>query len=194
MDEITKSYLLATDELNLLVATSYSMNNVEDITTRIARITDDILSLLIGAYRLGIEHASQMLDFELTVDVERMEEAIYLLIDGRDFTDRAFDYLVNEDLLGLQAMVEAEFHRVYNTAILDGVKQYVDHGNFGAVKTWVTVGDEKVRDTHAYLEGVSVPVEDEFFTYDGDHAACPGAFRKASNNCGCRCHLSVLPI
>lgn len=34
--------------------------------------------------------------------------------------------------------------------------------------------DNLVRETHKYLEGQSVPLEEEFFTYDGDHAPYPG--------------------
>ena len=32
-----------------------------------------------------------------------------------------------------------------------------------------------------------VPLEEEFFTFDGDHAAYPGGFTKAENNVNCRC-------
>lgn len=58
-------------------------------------------------------------------------------------------------------------------------------------KTWVTMLDEKVRDTHQYLEGMTVPLDDEFYTYDGDHAQAPGGFTAAQNNCGCRCMLDI---
>lgn len=58
-------------------------------------------------------------------------------------------------------------------------------------KTWVTMLDEKVRDTHQYLEGMTIPLDDEFYTYDGDHAQAPGGFTAAQNNVNCRCQLDI---
>lgn len=187
MDEVINRYLLAMDELNLLTATSYHTADSESMVSRIVQVTDDVLSFLINAYRLGIENASIMLGYDLTVDTNDMEEAIYFMIDGKDFRDRIIDHLLNKDLTGLQSLVDSEFHRVYNAAVLDGAKQYTDLGNFGTTKTWKTIGDEKVRDTHVYLEGRTVDVEEPFYTYDGDYAMYPGGFKKAENNVNCRC-------
>ena len=63
----------------------------------------------------------------------------------------------------------------------------MNNGSFGVTKTWFTMRDEVVRDTHNYLESQSIPLEEEFFTYDGDHAPYPGQFTKAENNVNCRC-------
>jgi len=57
-------------------------------------------------------------------------------------------------------------------------------------KTWLTQLDDRVRDTHTYLESVTVPIDARFYTYDGDSAQAPGLFSKAENNVGCRCELS----
>ena len=66
-------------------------------------------------------------------------------------------------------------------------------GDFGVTKTWGTMLDESVRETHSYLESVSVPLEEEFFTFDGDHAPYPGLFQKAENNVNCRCFVILKP-
>ena len=191
MDEMTNKYLLAMDELNLLTATSYYSTDSNNIDAKIKQVTDDVLSFLIKAYRLGIENASAMLGHRLIVNTDDLEEAIYCLIDGKDFKDRTVDHILNKDLQGLQILVESEFHRVYNTAIFDGAKQYEDLWMFGITKTWETVRDEKVRDTHAYLDGITIDIDNEFFTYDGDHALYPGGFRKAENNVNCRCIIII---
>ncbi len=79
---------------------------------------------------------------------------------------------------------ETETHRDANTAALETAKKA------GAKnKTWVTMLDDKVRETHAYLEGMTVPIGDDFYTYDGDHAPAPGLFDLAENNVNCRCEL-----
>ena len=191
MDEMTNKYLLAMDELNLLTATSYYAMDSDNMDAKIKQVTDDVLSFLIKAYRLGIENASAMLGHRLIVNTDDLEEAIYCLIDGKDFKDRAIDHILNKDLQGLQVLVESEFHRVYNTAIFDGAKQYEDLWMFGIAKTWETVRDKKVRDTHAYLDGITIDIDNEFFTYDGDHALYPGGFRKAENNVNCRCVIII---
>lgn len=187
MDEVINSFTLALDELNILTATSYYSADGEDMTARVQQIADDILSFLINGYTLGIENASKMLGYNLAVNIGKMEDAIYLVIDGKTFVDRVADHVAVNDLSGLRTLAESEYHRVYNAAVVDGGQEFVDSGNFGVTKTWYTMKDEKVRETHNYLESVSVPLEEEFFTFDGDHASYPGLFGKAENNVNCRC-------
>lgn len=153
--------------------------------------TDDILSLLINAYRKGVQAASEMLAYDLTVDVRSMDEVIYLVIDGKTFEDRVADHVLSGDLQGLQTLAESEFHRVYNAAVLDGGHQYQSSVGYGVTKNWYTVMDDKVRETHRYLEGASVSLDEEFWTFDGDHAAYPGGFTKAENNVNCRCTVEL---
>lgn len=186
MDKVVSSYLTALDELNVLTTTSYRMAN-GDLATRLNQITEDILSFLINGYTLGIQAAASMLVTELDVNIDQMEQAIYLVIEGKTFADRIADHVMVNDLSGLIVLVESEYHRVYNAAVEDGAMDYVDNGGFGVTKNWYTVKDGKVRETHKYLEGASVALEEEFFTFDGDHAPYPGGFTKAENNVGCRC-------
>ena len=182
MDEVVSSYLTAFDELNVLTSTSYQMAG-GDYSARVNQIVDDVLSFLINAYALGIRNAGIMLDHELSVNVDKMQDVIYLVIEGKTFADRVADHVGGNDLGGLKNLVESEYHRVYNAAVYDGGRDYIDNGGFGVSKNWITVRDDKVR----YLEGQSVPLEEEFFTFDGDHAAYPGGFTKAENNVNCRC-------
>ena len=81
-------------------------------------------------------------------------------------------------------IAETETHRDANTAALETAQKA------GAKnKTWVTMLDDKVRETHVYLEGMTVSIGDDFYTYDGDHAPAPGLFDLAENNVNCRCEL-----
>ena len=187
MQRVISQYTTALDELNVLTTSSYQLADSEDMTARIDQIADDVLSFLIIAYTLGMEHASLMLVYELSVDVDSMREAIYTVIAGKTFEDRVADHVIANDLSGLKTLVESEFHRVYNAALNDGAEDFVENGDFGVTKNWVTVKDDHVRETHAYLEGQSVALEEEFFTFDGDHAPHPGGFTKAENNVNCRC-------
>lgn len=187
MDEVDSRYLTALDELNLLTSTSYYQAAGQDMTARVNQITDDVLSFLINAYTKGIECAALMLGYELEVNADLMENAIFLVTDGKNFADRVADHVLQNDLNGLKTLVESEFHRVYNTAVYNGGMDYVNNGSFGVTKTWFTMRDNDVRDTHRYLESQAIPIEEEFFTYDGDHAPYPGQFTRAENNVNCRC-------
>jgi uncharacterized protein with gpF-like domain len=59
-------------------------------------------------------------------------------------------------------------------------------------KRWQTMEDDRVRDTHSYLQGMVVPFDADFYTYDSDHAPFPGLFTLPENNIGCRCVVEVI--
>lgn len=181
MKNIISSYVTALDELNLLVSASYHTAD------HAAQVADDLLSGLIHAYTLGVQNASAMLGTNLPVNLDEMEEAIYVLIDGKTFADRVATHMQENSLGRLQTLAQSEFHRVYNRAVDDSAKTYIRQGNAGITKTWCTAGDEKVRDTHDYLEGMTINASQDFYTYDGDYAAYPGGFSKPENNINCRC-------
>lgn len=189
MDNVFSSYIAAIDELNILTAASYYAAADMDLSEKIKQVSEDFLSFLINAYSLGIQTASEMFSFGLTVDTDKLREAVFYLIDGKTFQDRVADHILSDNLSGLRTLAESEYHRVFNAAEEDGAKEFQENTGMGVIKTWLTVRDEKVRDTHDYLEGVSVPLGEDFYTYDDDHASRPGWFTKAENNVNCRCVL-----
>lgn len=190
MNDTFSAYITAFDELNILTSTSYYSASGKDMTSKVTQIADDVLSLLIRAYQQGIKATADMLTYDLTVDIDYMEEAIYEVIDGKTFEDRIADHVKAGDLSGLQTLVESEYHRVFNTAEEDGANEFQLTKGMAVSKKWVTVRDELVRDTHKYLEGMRVALDEEFYTFDGDHASRPGEFTKAENNVNCRCVLT----
>lgn len=183
-------YTAAFDELNILTATSYQSAK-GNLSNRVTQITDDILSLLIRAYKEGIEAAAKMLAYDLSVDIESMRQAVYEMIDGQTFEDRVAVHVMAGDLSSLQTLVDSEYHRVFNRAEEDAAHEFQNTRGLGVTKKWVTVKDNRVRETHEYLEGMTVGLDEEFYTYDGDHASRPGKFTKASNNVNCRCVLEL---
>ena len=95
-------------------------------------------------------------------------------IYDRDITDKE----------KLQKMIECEANRVWNTGFIEAGK------GEGLLKTWETMMDDRVRMTHDYLEGETIPFDEKFITIGGDSALAPGMFEDADNNVNCRCFLT----
>lgn len=165
-------------------------------------IIDEMLDLFLLAYAQGVEITTENLAvlpfYEGTKGsaqpkplathkptVDDVMKVVNKEVAGKTWKDRTEDYFSNggtvDDLIRI---AETEVHRDANEAALSTAKRA------GATKkTWVTMMDEKVRDTHQYLEMMSVGINEDFYTYDGDHAAAPGLFSLPENNINCRCEL-----
>lgn len=175
------------DELNVLA--NDIVNAIEPIENKEKKIdtaTDLLEDILIAAYMLGYEHVSEMLGISITIDVDLMHDALYEVIQGETFPDRVRTHIDNNDMDALYLLIGDEYHRVYAYASEDAARAVQNKG-YEVFKTWVTMGDDKVRDTHRYIDMQTISIDSEWYTYDGDHATRPGGFEKAQNNCGCRC-------
>ena len=187
-EESLKTYLTKLDELNVIsLEIYYSAKTVEDAI-------DDIFSLLVEAYLLGNDHASEMMRSMTVVDQNMMEAAIYRNIAGETFADRVEKHVRNRDVPALQTLVESEYHRVHEEGVADGVRQFARETGISVNKTWRTVGDDRVRETHDFLEGTTVSLGEVFRTYDGDSALMPGGFVNAENNVNCRCWIDYTRV
>ncbi len=192
-DYVFQDYIEGFDELNKLTSYVYSSTVTKATDERRKEVIDSVLSFLILAYKAGIEAVNKML-WDVSIDEDLMYAAIYLDIAGKTFEDRVIDALNQNNESALQRLVTSEYHRVYNNALYDGAKQFESWGrkNFNAPartvkKVWQTMLDDRVRDTHAYLEGTKVGLDEKFYTFDGDSARFPGDFEKPENNVNCRC-------
>jgi len=56
-------------------------------------------------------------------------------------------------------------------------------------KEWLDSSDERVRETHAILDGSIVPIEGQFISASGASAPHPGAFGVAEEDINCRCSI-----
>lgn len=173
---------------------------------------DEILDMLLMQYIYGNEDANEMLGIFVNwserttmdtetitlgtepyrIDSERMERVVYAVVADKTWKERVREWYGSENGTAddIVRIIETESHRVYNDSILDvGEQAEADTG--GVSKTWFTVGDDRVRDTHEYLEGATVPVNERFYTFDGDSAMYPGGFTMPQNNCNCRCSIWI---
>lgn len=150
-------------------------------------IEDLVLDLLIQAYVNGVIDAGDDLGIFPSVDSDQMGNAVFHKVKDKNFVDRVYKYADENDIESIIRVADTDMQRVYNTGVYDTGK--VEGAQF---KQWITMSDDKVRDTHTYLEGVQVGIDDEFYTFDGDHALYPGGFEDASNNVNCRCVIKLL--
>ena len=86
----------------------------------------------------------------------------------------------------LTVMIEAEANRCFNEGVIEAGKN-----EKGLMKTWETMGDDKVRLTHEVLEGEKIPFDEKFVTIGGDSALAPGGFEDPENNVRCRCWITL---
>lgn len=193
--------LLLFDELNnlqtLLVEYLQEAFSPESKATKdetIKHCEDMIFDMLLYSWSVGredtISELGNILGYKVTtdVDIDEMKKSINKEIDGETYKDRIKKHIDNKDIEGIKRVVETEVMRNYNTA-KDQIANSTDLKGTTIKKMWVTVGDEKVRDTHSYLDGVVVGKDDRFYTYDGDSARFPNDFDFAQNNVNCRCSI-----
>lgn len=181
--------ILPFDELNRFDSEIRERFGKESLQKRDKReeedIIDELLDLFLLAYAMGNSVTNDNLSSDYTPDVDDVMKVVDAKVAGKTWRERVEDYFANggtgEDIARI---ADTEMHRIANTAALDTAK-YAGARN----KTWVTMLDDRVRDTHDYLEGETVGIDDDFYTYDGDHASAPGLFELAENNVNCRCEL-----
>ena len=148
-------------------------------------IIDELLDLFLLAYAMGNSVTNDNLSSNYAPSVDEVMNVVDAKVAGKTWRERVEEYFANGGTgADIDRIADTEMHRIANTAALDTAK-YAGAKS----KTWVTMLDDKVRDTHDYLEGETVGIDEDFFTYDGDHASAPGLFELAENNVNCRCEL-----
>lgn len=179
--------ILPLDELNVIRGKYESAPDtpVADIF-ELDEIIGDLLDLFLLAIANGVVSINAEFGADYQPDAAQMEGIIYKKIDGLTWKDRVTDWYNNGGTgFDISRIAETEAHRIGNDVAFEGAK-----ASGAKTKTWITMLDERVRETHFYLESVSVGIEDDFYSYDGDHGPYPGAFGKAENNIGCRCEIA----
>lgn len=150
-------------------------------------VEDSLLDILIMAYVFGNRDANESLGTDISVNVDKMNDAIYRKFEGRDFAQRVADYFFTGSWDDIKRVAETEANRDYSAGVYDTAED----SNKKVNKTWVTMQDDRVREQHYYLQGVTVGLNERFYTFDGDSARYPCDFSKAENNVNCRCFIVV---
>ena len=154
-------------------------------------IIDELLDLFLLAYANGANATNTELGTALMPPVDAVDAAVYAKVAGETWRDRVMGYYESGGTLyDIQRIAETDATRIYNQGALDAVT--ANEKGTVANKRWVTMMDDRVRDTHSYLEGMEVPYNARFYTYDGDSAEAPGMFSLPENNINCRCVVEIV--
>ena len=154
-------------------------------------IIDELLDLFLLSYANGATATNTELGTAVMPPVDAVDAAVYAVVAGETWRDRVMGYYENGGTLyDIQRIAETDATRIYNQGAVDAV---VANGLQGSTsKRWQTMEDERVRDSHSYLQGMVVPFDADFYTYDGDHAPFPGMFELPENSINCRCVVEII--
>lgn len=154
-------------------------------------IIDELLDLFLLAYANGATATNTELGTVEMPPVDAVDAAVDAAVAGETWRERVRGYYENGGTLyDIRRIAETDATRIYNQGAVDAV---VANGETsGVLKRWRTMGDERVRDTHGYLEGMEIPFSDRFYTYDNDSAEFPGGFMLPENNINCRCVVEII--
>lgn len=183
------------DELDILrerLNADYSLGTEQRKLFRDDRI-DEILDMLIMAYVFGTEDADEELTVMVEVNTDEMYRSVWREIAGRNWEQRIREYFddPNGTVDDIIRVVETDANRIYNDAVLNVGTKVSERDGVSVTKTWNTMLDDRVRDTHEYIESVTVPINERFYTFDGDSARYPGDFADPQNNINCRCSITL---
>jgi len=191
MSLVRPSFEQPFDELNnlrefLLEIQPFLLSTVEEERQEAEdALFEELWVLYATAYLQGVNEANTQLQSNFEADPERFTAQALRPIAGKTFVERVEEYAPAGDIESIYRVADTDAHRLYVNGEVDAA---IASG--ATTKTWHTMEDFRVRDTHTYLEGVTVGIEDYFATYDGDEALMPGDFTLAENNVNCRCWLT----
>ena len=182
--------LMEWDELNIIRETvpetvsEYQKNRNPETLRKFCDYLEFVLCLVYAYGWKDAEEIVGIVPFKDGLD----DKTVNLDIDGETFRDRIQTQFEDGSVDGVLRIIDTEAHRDYNTGVYDAGDE---SGIAGLNKTWRTRLDDKVRDAHAYLEGVKVGLHDAFYTYDGSSALYPGGFGVPELDINCRCSIEL---
>ena len=149
-------------------------------------IIDMLLDLFLLAYSTGNNVTNMNLGSAWTPTLDDVTKTVNKKVAGKTWEDRAKEYFSNGGSVDdIVRIAETETHRIANTAALETAKKA------GAKsKTWHCMMLPTSRDTHVYLDGVTVPIDGEFYSFKGGSTQFPGQWGIAEEDVNCLCWLS----
>lgn len=175
------------DNLNILRRDlTEAVNTYGSLKKIPVKLGDIIEDYLVYAYAMGVDDVNESFGTSVEVNIDKLEISLFKKIADKDFRQRVDEYVEEDGTVeDIMRIAETDTTRIYNEGGFDTAEEV------GAqYKTWHTMLDDRVRETHDYIEGVTVPLNARFYTFDGDSAMVPGGFTLPENSINCRCYLT----
>lgn len=181
------------------ISTLLDFDELNRIYESTSRSEYDMQKILEAAYILGCRYAFSQLygrepdedEIDDIVDVSLLNDTVWKKTDGKTFADRMDERQQRgEGGERMRVVLETEYHRIFDTSSHHAAEAISKRDGRHVIKTWHTQLDDRVRDTHDYMQGQEKPLEEDFYTYNGDHAPTPGQFGVAEEDINCRCYLT----
>lgn len=147
---------------------------------------DEMLDIFLLSYANGVTATNLDLSSDYAPTLDDVMRTVDKEVVGKTWRDRMREiYDSGGTVADVVRIAETEAHRdsnaaAYETAKAAGAKN----------KTWHTMLDDRVRDSHFWLEGVSAPIDGEFYNYKGESTMYPGEWGIAEEDVNCRCWVT----
>ncbi len=149
-------------------------------------IIDEMLDLFLLACANGVDDVNNSLGSDVMLSADDVLDMVDKEIAGKTWRERVHEYAENNGTIGdIIRIAETESHRdsneaAYKTAVAAGATQ----------KVWHCLMLDTSRDTHRYLNGVSAPIDGEFYSFRGGKTQFPGQWGIAEEDVNCLCYLT----
>lgn len=149
-------------------------------------LLDMLEDLFLLAYANGVEGTNEALSSDIYPSLDDVMRVVDKKVEGKTWRERVKDYYANGGTeADIMRIAETEAHRDTNEAAYETAKAA------GATeKTWNCMMLPTSRDTHIYLNGVTAPIDGEFYSFKGGSTQFPGQWGIAEEDVNCLCWLT----
>ena len=181
--------ILPMDELNKLDATireQFGYGELPQDKTIMKAVEDLLEDLFLYAFAMGSEVTNANLSSDYQPSLDDVMSVVDAEVAGKTWRERVEDYFSNGGTgADISRIADTETHRIANAAAFQTAK-----ANGATSKTWHCMMLPTSRDTHIYLDGVSAPIDGEFYSFRGGSTQYPGQWGIAEEDCNCLCWLT----
>ena len=177
--------ILPIDELNIL-KDKYEGSGTPITDFDLDDIIDDLLDIFFLAIANGVISVNEQFRSDYSPPATQIEKVIFKKIDGVTWEDRVRTWYENGGTAAdIIKIAETESHRIGNEIAFEVAKEV------GATtKTWVCQMLPTSREEHIWLNGVTVPIDAEFYNDKGQSTLYPGQWGVPEQDVNCLCELS----
>lgn len=149
-------------------------------------LLDMLEDFLLLSYATGVEATNLSLSYDYLPSADDAMSVVDARIAGKTWRDRVQEYYENGGTISdIERIAETEMHRDSNAGAFETAKAA------GATeKVWHCMMLPTSRDTHIYLDGVTAPLDGEFYSFKGGSTKYPGQWGIAEEDVNCLCWLS----